>query len=324
MAKIFDLEQINGVLENIDIVPDIEAGFVAYSRGEVVVPPVGEMLFEEPRGEAHIKYGFIKNDDYFVIKVASGFYDNFKQGLPTNSGLMLLFSQETGVLLAVLLDEGHLTGARTAAAGAVAAKYMAPSEVTRIGIIGAGDQGRRQLRLLESVTACREVTVWGMNQEEVDAYKADMEPLGYSVRTTLEPGEVAADCNLIVTVTPARRPLLQRADIRSGTHITAVGSDTPDKQELDPQILADADIVVSDSLVQAASRGEIYQAVTSGVLSRDRVVELGNVIADEELRRSSDEQITVADLTGVAVQDVQIAKAVFAALAGGEVVPEAG
>jgi len=315
MATIINLEQINAALPRIDVVGDIEEGFVAYSRGDVVVPPVGEMLFEEPRGEAHIKYGFIKNDDYFVIKVASGFYDNHQLGLPTNSGLMLLFSQKTGVLEAVLLDEGILTGERTAAAGAVVAKHMAPSNVQRIGIVGAGDQGRRQLRYLQSIVDCREVMVWGMSQEEVDAYKADVEPLGYTVQTTLEAAEVAASCNLIVTVTPARKPLLHVDDIRPGTHITAVGSDTEEKQELDPQILATADIVVADSLEQCRTRGEIFQAVRAGVMSADKPVELGKVIADETLRRSSDDQITVADLTGVAVQDVQIAKAVYRALA---------
>lgn len=314
MATIINLEQINAALPGIDVVGDIEEGFVAYSRGEVVVPPVGEMLFEEPRGEAHIKYGFIKNDDYFVIKVASGFYDNAKHGLPTNSGLMLLFSQKTGVLEAVLLDEGILTGERTAAAGAVVAKHMAPRNVQRIGMIGAGDQARRQLRYLQSIIDCREVMVWGVSQEEVDAYKAEVKPLGYTVQTTLEAAEVAASCNLIVTVTPARKPLLHVDDIRSGTHITAVGSDTEEKQELDPQILAAADIVVADSLEQCRSRGEIFQAVRAGVISADKPVELGNVIADASLRRSSDEQITVADLTGVAVQDVQIAKAVYRAL----------
>ena len=314
MTKVLDLAQINTALEQVDVVGDIEQGFVAYSRGEVVVPPVGEMLFEDPRGEAHIKYGFIKNDDYFVIKVASGFYDNFKIGLPTNSGLMLLFSQTTGVLQAVLLDEGHLTGERTAAAGAVAAKYLAPKAVHRIGIVGAGDQARRQLRYLESVVDCREVTVWGVSQEEVEAYKNDMEPLGYSVETTLEPAEIAASCNLVVTVTPSRTPLLNSDDVLPGTHVTAVGSDTPEKQELDPQILANADIVVADSIVQCQSRGEIYQATEAGVLEKDKPVELGNVIIQEELRRSSDDQITVADLTGVAVQDVQICKAVYSFL----------
>jgi len=314
MATIINREQIDGALRGIDVVGDIEEGFVAYSRGEVVVPPIGEMLFEEPRGEAHIKYGFIKNDDYFVIKVASGFYDNHKLGLPTNSGLMLLFSQKTGVLVAVLLDEGILTGERTAAAGAVVAKYLAPTVVHRIGIVGAGDQGRRQLRYLRSIVDCREVMVWGVSREEVDAYREDVEPLGYTVQTTLEAAEVAASCNLIVTVTPARKPLLYADHIRPGTHITAVGSDTEEKQELDPRILAAADIVVADSLEQCRSRGEIFRAVRAGVMSPDKPVELGNVVVDATLQRASDEQITVADLTGVAVQDVQITKAVYRAL----------
>lgn len=314
MTKVFDLSQINAVLEDTDIVPYIEEGFVAYSRGQVVVPPVGEMLFEDPRGETHIKYGFIKNDDYFVIKVASGFYDNVKLGLPTNSGLMLLFSQNTGELIAVLLDEGHLTGARTAAAGAVVAKYMAPSDVRRIGIIGAGDQARRQLLMLDTVVACRDVTVWGVSQEELDTYKNDIEPLGYSVDTTLDSAAVAAACNLIVTTTPSRRVLLHVDEIQPGTHITAIGSDTPEKQELDPEILARANIIVADSIEQCQSRGEIYQATKLGLLDDVKPVELGNLILDEELRRSSDCQLTVADLTGVAVQDLQISKAVYRAL----------
>ena len=318
MPQIIDLPRINSVLEQIDVVGFIEEGFVAYSRGDVVVPPVGEMLFEDPRGEAHIKYGFIKGDDYFVIKVASGFYGNVELGLPTNSGLILLFSQQTGKLLSVLLEEGHLTGVRTAAAGAVVARHMAPSNVRRIGIVGAGDQARRQLLMLDSVVDCRDVMVWGLGEAEVEAYRRDMEPLGYHVDTTLDPAELAAGCNLIVCVTPARTPLLRSDDIQAGTHITAVGSDTPEKQELDARILARADIVVADSIEQCRSRGEIYQATKAGVLDSAKPVELGDVISDAGLRRSSDDQLTVADLTGVAVQDVQIAKAVYLALEGGQ------
>ena len=213
-----------------------------------------------------------------------------------------------------MLDEGHLTGALTAAAGAVVAKYMAPESVERIGIVGAGDQARRQLLMLDSVVDCRDVTVWGVSQDEVDAYKADLEPRGYNVDTTLDATDVARRCNLIVTVTPSKAPHFSVDDVRPGTHITAVGSDTPEKQELDPQILADADIVVADSIEQCKSRGEIYQATKAGLLSEDKPVELGNVITGEAPGRSSNEQITVADLTGVAVQDVQICKAVYAAL----------
>ncbi len=314
MTKVYSLSQISNALENIDVVTCIEEGFIAYSRNEVVVPPVGEMLFEDPRGEAHIKYGFIKNNDYFVVKIASGFYENFKFGLPTNSGLMLLFSQKTGELLAVLLDEGQLTAVRTAAAGAVVAKYMAPTTVHRIGIIGAGDQARRQLLMLGSVIACRDVTVWGVSQEEVDLYKQDMETLGYSVDTTLDPAVVAKTCNLIVTVTPARHPLLHNDKVRPGTHITAIGADTPEKQELDPKILARADIVVADSIEQCQSRGEIYQATKASLLEDTKPIELGNLILNQQFGRSSDDQLTIADLTGVAVQDLQISKAVYKAL----------
>ena len=314
MTKVYNLSQISTALEDIDAVTCIEEGFIAYSRDEVVVPPVGEMLFEDPRGEAHIKYGFIKENDYFVVKIASGFYENFKFGLPTNSGLMLLFSQKTGELLAVLLDEGQLTAVRTAAAGAVVAKYMAPTTVHRIGIIGAGDQARRQLLMLDSVITCRDVTVWGVSQDEVDLYKQDMEALGYSVDTTLDPAAVAKTCNLIVTVTPARHPLLHNDEVRPGTHITAVGADTPEKQELDSKILARADIVVADSIEQCQSRGEIYRATKASLLEGTKPIELGNLILNQQFWRSSDDQLTIADLTGVAVQDLQISKAVYKAL----------
>ena len=136
MTQTFNLDQIKKALGSIDSTKAIEEGFVAYSQGKVVVPPIGEMLFENPPGEVHIKYGFIKNDDYYVIKIASGFYENYKINLPTNSGLMLLFSQKSGQLLCVLFDKGYLTAVRTAAAGAVVAKYLAPKNVHRIVFLG--------------------------------------------------------------------------------------------------------------------------------------------------------------------------------------------
>jgi len=314
MTAIFDLQHINDALADIDVVGAVEAGFVAYSRGQVVVPPVGELLFDEPRGEAHIKYGFIRGDDWFVIKVASGFYDNHRLGLPTNSGLMLLFSQQTGVLEAVLLDEGILTAERTAAAGAVVARHMAPHDVRRIGIFGTGDQARRQLRYLLAETDCRDVIVWGRNDDKIAACARALEELGLTVDTTRDADEVLAACNLIVTTTAATEPIVGAAALRHGTHITAVGSDTTEKQELDVEILGCADIVVADSLDQCRSRGEIHHAVSAGTLAADAPVELGNVIVEPHLGRASDDQITVADLTGVAVQDIQISKAVYEAL----------
>jgi len=315
MPAILTLNQIKDALKKIDpvegLIRSIEDGFVAYSRGEVVVPPVGEMIFEEPRGETHIKYGFIKRDDYYVIKVASSFYDTPRPGLSTAQGLMLLFSQKTGELICILLEEGHLTQLRTAAAGAVAGKYFAPRIVRRVGVFGAGVQGRLQLEYLRLVRDFREVVVWGVHQDELDQFRADMEPRGFNIQTTLDPEAVAASCNVIITATPSCRPLLRAEQIRKGTHITAMGSDTPEKQELDAAVLGRAQRVVVDSISQGLLRGEVSHALRAGTINKEQLVELGTAIAEAKYRRQTDDEITVVDLTGVAVQDIQISKAVW-------------
>jgi ornithine cyclodeaminase len=272
------------------------------------------MLFKDPPGDVHIKYGYLTDDDYYVIKIASGFFESPSSSRYISDGLILLFKKGTGELACALLDKCHLTNVRTAAAGAVSAKYLAPKNIDCIGILGAGTQGRMQVEYLSPVIDCKDIMVWGLSQEELDDYKKDMESLGYRIQTTLNTEDIADRCNLIVTATPSKSPLLSADKIRKGTHITAMGSDTPEKIELDPKILQKADIVVADSISQCLLRGEIHQALKAGVLEKERVVELGNVIAQPELRRTSEDQITVADLTGVAVQDIQIAKAVFHAL----------
>ncbi len=312
--RLIHLDEIKHAVNTINVAQCIEDGFIAYSEGRVVIPPVGELLFEDPPGETHIKYGYIKGDDYFVIKIASGFYENYKLDLPSGPGLMLLFNQKTGMLASILLDEGFLTNVRTAAAGEISAKYLAPKKINRIGVLGTGVQARMQVQYLQSVTSCKDIVVWGRSRKGVEAYKADMQKMGYSVLSTNNANDVADSCNLIVTATPSKSPLLFVDRIRIGTHITAMGSDTSDKQELDPKILEKADIVVADSISQCVLRGEIHQTLKTGQIQKEDIVELGQVIVDSTLQRSSDDQITVADLTGVAVQDAQIAKAVYEAL----------
>ncbi len=315
MTDIFNLDQIKASLKDIDTVKAIEQGFIAYSQKRAVIPPIGEMVFEKPPGDVHIKYGYLTGDDYYVIKIAAGFYENSKLNLPNYSGLMLVFKQKTGELACILLDEGYLTNLRTAAAGAVVARYFAPKSVRRIGIFGAGTQGRMQLEQLRPVVDCKDVIAWGLNQEELEAYKTDMESFGFRIQTTLDSEDIASSCNLIVTATPTKSPLLRADQIRKGTHITAMGSDTPEKNELEPGILRAADIVVADSISQCRSRGEISVALKAGVIEEKDIQELGHAILDEKLRRTSEDQVTVADLTGVAVQDIQISKAVYHALA---------
>ena len=308
--KILSLGQIKAALPSVDLMAEIEEGFVAYSQGRAVVPPVGELILRDPPGDVHIKYGYITGDDYYVIKIASGFYENPKLGLPSGDGLMLVFSQKTGKLEAVLLDEAYLTDIRTAVAGAIAAKYLAPSNVERIGIVGTGTQARLQLEYLARITACREVLAWGRSEDKLAAYEKDMAAQGFEVATTTDASSIMASCNLIVTATPATEPILSGA-VRPGTHISALGSDTHDKQELGVEILQQADLVVADSIVQCLERGEIHQAMKSDAIRESDLAELGNIIAGDAPGRTSDEHITVADLTGVAVQDIQISKAVL-------------
>jgi len=310
--KIATLDQIKAVLPGLDLIPAIEEGFIAYSEGRAVVPPVGELILD--KGEVHIKYGYISGENLYVIKIASGFYGNPALGLPSGNGCMLLFEQRTGVFAAVLLDEGHLTDVRTAAAGAVAAKYFAPRRVERIGIVGAGVQARLQLDGLKRVTACRDVLAWGPLADELEAYRREMGSRGFSVETTPDAARILRSCNLVVTATPSKKPLLWAADLRPGTHITAVGSDTPDKQELDSEILARADVVVADSLSQCRLRGEIHKALEAKRIREEKCLELGAVISGREKGRTSDDQVTIVDLTGVAVQDIKIAAAVYRAL----------
>ena len=160
------------------------------------------------KGEVHIKYGCVAGDAGYLIKIASGFPGNPALGMPASNGLMLVFSQRSGEPQCILLDEGYLTDRRTAAAGAVAAKYLAPARVERIGILGTGIQARMQLLELSSVISCREVAVWGRNPQHVELYCEEMQAKGYQVSATADIEEIPASCNLIITTTPATEPIL--------------------------------------------------------------------------------------------------------------------
>lgn len=306
---IINRKQIEALLPDLDLLPLIEQGFAEYSRGNAVIPPVGELLLD--KGEVHIKYGYIKNDPHYVVKIASGFYNNPESGLPSSNGLMLVFNQTTGIIDAILLDEGQLTDIRTAIAGAIACKYLAPTDIQCIGIVGTGTQARLQLQYLAHVCACRNILVWGRDKEKLNLYKAAFKTSEFQITSTLNIEELTETCKLIITTTPAKQALLHAEHIRPGTHITAVGSDTADKQELDAAIFQKARYIIADSKAQCLHRGEIHHAIKNGFLSASNVIELGDIISGHKTMQRSKTDITIADLTGVAVQDIKIAQAVL-------------
>ena len=320
MPKLVTLDEIRLLLDTNSLIDEIEAGFVLYSDGKVNVPPVGFMHFDDPPGDVHIKYGSIQDDDYWVLKVASGFYQNPSLGLQSSDGVILIFSQRSGALELVLHDRCWLTDMRTAAAGAVAARNLAPRKIDNVGVIGTGVQARMQLEMLCSVVEAKSALIWGRNEAKVGKMIGELKlsaallAAGMEVRAAESVEELADQSRLIVTATSAHEPVLRADQVRPGTHITAMGSDDDGKQELDVALLGKADRIVADSVSQCSKYGECVHAINEGVISLDDIAELGAVVSGSTDGRTSDDQITIADLTGVAVQDIQIAKMIARAL----------
>ncbi len=285
----------------------IERAFVSLSRGEAVVPSPLEFHLPDRNGEVHVKSAYLRGLPSYALKVASGFYGNAALGLPTSSGLVVVLSAETGVPQALLLDNGYLTDVRTALAGAIAAKYLAKKNVETVGIIGAGIQARFQLQALGLVRKLRNVLVYARNS---DAARKYAEEISKAMRLSVSPAstisELVKRCDLVVTTTPAREPLVKASELHPGLHITAMGSDLPGKQELEPAVLARADILACDQVAQCAKAGELQHALAAKIVEKSKAVELGAIIAGTKPGRQNDQQITVCDLTGIGVQDTAI------------------
>lgn len=291
----------------------VEAGYIAASEGRVAMPPVGYLAFPEKDGDCHIKYGHIAGDPAFVVKVAAGFYGNPAIGLPTSNGVMLVFSAETGVLEAILLDEGFLTDLRTGLGGAIATRALCRPDARRVAIVGTGIQARWQVRCLRQAMPSTpfSFTIWGRSQdkarETADALKA--EGIDVSVSSDLE--RLCRDAEIIITTTPSREPLIRSGRIKPGTHITAIGADAPGKQELETDLVARASRRICDSAAQSLDHGEFSTAFRAGDITAENCVELGAVLVGKATGRSHPGEITIADLTGIAVQDIAIANSVL-------------
>lgn len=303
--KVITLDEIKNHINLSEIIAMQEDGFKLFSSKKVDIPPVGYLKQQNPSGSYHIKYGLIENDDLWVTKIAGG-----PDGLPL-SGIMIATSTKTGKPEAILIDDGYLTQLRTAIAGLISAKYLAPKKIQAIGVIGTGIQAIMQIDILKQWSDCRNVFVWGRNVEKIEKYIEYIAKQGFIAKPVSTTTELAKHCNLIITTTASSKPLLQESDIQPGTHITAIGADSPGKIELDPKIIALADIVAVDSRSQCIDHGEISQAYKQHLVIDKDLIELGEIIANPSLGRKDDSQITIADLTGIAVQDIQIVKSIL-------------
>jgi len=297
-------------------VDTMREAFRADGEGRAHVPAVINLEVPAHRGEFHVKTALIDGVPHVAVKIASGFYDNPAKGLPSGSGMMAVFDATTGLPVALLLDNGFLTDIRTGAAGAIAADVLAPAQFDVVGVIGSGLQARYQVRCLRRVREFTRIVAWSPDRSHLDAYLAEMRGEGYDATAAANPEVVCRKSDVIITATPARQPLVYAEWLRAGHHVTALGSDSPGKQELEASCLSRADLVVVDRLTQCASFGELRHAIDAHLLRPDQVhAELGEVVAGVKKGRTSADQITIADLTGVGFQDTAIASAAIGALA---------
>ena len=295
----------------------IREAFRADGEGRTRVPPVINLDIPAARGEFHIKTAHIEGMPYVAVKVASGFYDNPKHGLPSGSGLMAVFDAATGLPAALLLDNGFLTDIRTGAAGAIAADELARSQIDTVGVIGSGLQARHQVQCLRIVRDFHRIVAWSPTRAGLDAYRVQMRGEGYDVRAAKNIEEVCAAADVLITATPARDPLVRPEWLHEGMHINAVGSDSDGKQELSAECLRRADLVVVDRVAQCAAFGELRHAIDAALLTAAGVhAELGAIVAGRKPGRTNDSQITIADLTGVGFQDTAIANAALQWISG--------
>ncbi|MDX3974503.1 ectoine utilization protein EutC [Shinella sp.] len=294
---------------DLEAIACVEEAFHALATKAVVMPPILRLDMPEQRAEVDVKTAYVPGLDGFAIKISPGFFDNPKIGLPSTNGLMVLFSTKTGLVQAVLLDNGYLTDVRTAAAGAVAARYLSRTDASVAAIFGAGMQAKLQLEALSLVRPIREARIWARDAAKADAVAAELAlKLGFPVRAEID-GRAAVDgADVIVTTTPSETPILKAEWLRPGQHITAMGSDAEHKNEIEPAVITGAGLYVADSLKQTRRLGELHHAIEAGLVTEGTTFpELGEIIAGRKPGRTGPEQITVADLTGTGIQDTAIA-----------------
>jgi ornithine cyclodeaminase/alanine dehydrogenase-like protein (mu-crystallin family) len=300
--RIVELEGILTALEESEALAAVARGFKRHARGETQVPPPMHLAFTDPPGDCHVKGAAVMGEEVFVLKLATTFYRNPEAGLPASNGFMAVMSARTGEMLALLHDRGQLTDLRTAMAGAIAAKAIARSPCETLGVVGAGTQARLQAQWIARQLGCKAILIWARNAERTAALARELGAQAVDLP------DLCARADIIVTTTPSTEPLLSASMMRPGARIIAVGADSPGKRELDVQILARARIVV-DSRAQCIDHGEAGWAVRAGLVNEASLIELGALL--EQPIAFGEDEIVVADLTGVAIQDFEIARSVW-------------
>lgn len=309
---ILSQEEVKSCLPMSDAIKAVETAYKAFAEGRVQMPPVQHLHIEKYRGEVDIKPGFVEDFSLIGTKIASGYYDNPKLGLPSGVAVIVLMDLETSLPLAIL-DGTYITAVRTGAAGAVAANVLARKESKRVGMIGSGTQGRMQVLGLNELFSLEQVKVWDIDKNGREKYAVEMrERLGIDVQAVDTVKSAVNDADIVVTATPSRKTLVMSEWIQEGVHINAIGADGPGKQEWDPKIMKRVTKIIVDSLSQCRVIGEIQHALSQGLIQENDVhAEIGEVLLGKKAGREIDEEITLFDSTGLSAQDIAASHIVY-------------
>jgi ornithine cyclodeaminase len=298
----------NCIVLNHEVVDAVSEAFTWLAEERAYMPPIMHIPVPENNGDFDFKSAHAQGLESLAIKLGAGFFDNRKVGLPNATAMVVLLNATNGFAKAVLLDNGYLTDVRTGAAGAVAAKHLAREDIETVGVVGAGAQGRYQMLGLNQVRTFKRLMVFDVDETQTQKYIQDMRgQFDAEVVPVDDVRSVFQESDIVVTTTPSRVPYVKADWLRPGMHITCMGADLPEKQELEPDVLKKADVLVCDRKSQCFEMGELHHGLEAGVIAKNSVIlELGELTSGRAQGRRDNTQITICDLTGTGVQDTAI------------------
>lgn len=303
-----EIQKILPLREIKKVILAVEKAFKDYGLGKIQMPPKMYLSFEEFEGDLRVMPSFSKTLLMAGTKLVNVHPKNPKKGLPTVMAIIILHDPKTGLPLAVM-DGTWITALRTGAASAVATDYLAKKDAKTLGVVGAGFQAITQIVAVSRVRKLKEIVVYDIREEAVEK----LAKILAKEKIKIKKGELKEVCQkeILVTVTPAREPVVKAEWIFPGTHINAIGADAQGKEELDPEILKKGKIVV-DCLEQASHSGEINVPLSKGIIKKENIFgEIGEIVAGKKPAREKPEEITIFDSTGLAIQDLYSANLVY-------------
>ena len=306
-------QDVSEIIDIKDVIPAVEKGYSVFNAGKVIQPPYMGINIPDSAGSIDFKAGYCAENELISLKASSGgFVDNpIKYNIPANLGTVLLFDSKSCALICVM-DGSLVTGYRTGAAGAVSIKYLARKDAHEVASIGTGNQARMQLRAAVNVADIRKVHAWDSIEENALKFKNDIEKeLNIPVVIENSKKEAVEKADIIISTTRGKGSVIEADWVKPGTHIVAVGADDKGKQEYEPEIFLKA-TAVCDSISQCIEKGEIQHAINNSIITKDKIyAEIGQIVSGEKAGRTSNDQITIFDTTGMAIQDNVMAEIIY-------------